>query len=44
MKKTYNLTDVDIKIISKAKNYFNEKTEVEAIKKVLKDFERVNHL
>lgn len=44
MKKTYNLKECDIERISKAKKYFNEKTEVEALKKVLIDFTRINHL
>jgi len=44
MLKTYNLSETDIERIKKAKIYFNEKTEVEALKKILKDFIRVNHL
>tara|TARA_R110000868_G_C10864321_1_gene761766 strand:+ start:1206 stop:1340 length:135 start_codon:yes stop_codon:yes gene_type:complete len=44
MIKTYNLSEKDIERINKAKVYFNEKTEVESLKKVLKDFIRINHL
>ena len=44
MTKTYNLSVEDIEMINKAKKYFNEKTEVESLKKVLRDFIRVNHL
>jgi len=44
MVKTYNLSEEDIAIIKQAKSYFNEKTEVEALKKILTDFKRINHL
>ena len=44
MIKTYNLSNEDIERINKAKIYFNEKTEVETLKKILKDFIRINHL
>ena len=44
MLKAYELSEDDIRIIHKAKEYFNEKTEVKALKKVLKDFNRINHL
>ena len=44
MKKTYNLTDKEVDMINIGKKYFNEKTEVEAIKKMLNGFIRMNWL
>ena len=44
MKKTYNLTEKELDMINIGKKYFNEKTEVEAIKKMLNSFIRMNWL